>query len=181
MIEVQLVVNGAPRTVRSRADRRLVDTLRDEIGLDDTRVSCEDGVCGVCTVIVDGRLTSACLTLTAQADRAEVWTAAGLAERPALAELRAALEAEGGIQCGFCTNGQFVTAAALVDGDLFDQHNPDGRSTDGMDGHGTDGHGDERRHDATHDHNDVVEHMNGTLCRCTGYHGILRAVERARR
>jgi len=148
---VSLGVNGASIVVDVPGDLRLVTFLRERLGLPGTKLGCEVGVCGVCTVLVDGRPTSSCLTLVAQVDGSEVLTIEGAAEREELEGLLDAFMSEGGFQCGFCTPGQIMTVAALM-------LNEDAATM-------TDA---ERRH-----------WMAGTLCRCTGYYGIDRAACKA--
>ena len=149
-MSASLSVNGQSMTVDVPADMRLVVFLRDRLGLTGTKIGCEVGVCGVCTVLVDGRPTSSCLTLVAQADGKDVLTIEGLAERDDLQELLDAFVSEGGFQCGFCTSGQIMAIAAL-------KLSGDGRSM-------ADG---ELRH-----------FLAGNLCRCTGYYGIERAARK---
>lgn len=146
-------VNGGTHTLRVPADRRLLSVLRDELGLVGTKLGCEVGVCGICTVLVDGRPTSSCLTLAAQVDGSRVDTIEGLsdADDPRFAELQRAFLDEGASQCGFCTGGQLTSLAALQR--------------------------ENRLANATRA--DIVQWLHGNLCRCTGYYGILRAAGRA--
>lgn len=142
---VRTHVNGAPVDAIVPADRRLVDLLRDDLGLVGTKIGCEVGVCGVCTVLVDGRATSACLTLAVQVDGAHVQTVEGLESLEIGRRLQEAFVTEGGFQCGYCTSGQLMNAAA---------HLARSASPDDLD-------------------------LHGYLCRCTGYYGILRAIQAA--
>jgi aerobic-type carbon monoxide dehydrogenase small subunit (CoxS/CutS family) len=145
-------VNGTVRSLLVEGDRRLLSVLRDELGLTGAKAGCEVGVCGACTVLVDGKPTSSCLTFAAQADGAEVLTVEGIGIRPDLRRLQLEFIAEGGFQCGFCTSGQLMTAASLVmSGEL--------RS---LSDHG------------------IRERMLGNLCRCGAYYGIIRAIGKAR-
>jgi aerobic carbon-monoxide dehydrogenase small subunit len=150
---VSLHVNGRPTRALVPAHQRLVAFLREELELTGTKIACEVGVCGVCTVLVDGRPISSCLALTVQMDGADVTTIEGVAARPDLRPLLEAFVTEGGYQCGFCTSGQIVAAAALLD----------------------EVEGDDLGQDR------LREHMQGNLCRCTGYYGIERAVRKAAR
>jgi aerobic-type carbon monoxide dehydrogenase small subunit (CoxS/CutS family) len=150
-VSITLTVNGEAMTVDVPADMRLVTFLRDRLGLTGTKYACEVGVCGVCTVLVDGRLTSSCLALAVQVDGAELLTIEGVSEREDMQVLLDAFVSEGGFQCGFCTSGQIVTIASLMMSD-------EGRALDD----------EERRH-----------HLAGNLCRCTGYYGIERAARKA--
>jgi aerobic carbon-monoxide dehydrogenase small subunit len=144
---VRLTVNGRPVELRVPPDRLLLDALREDLGLTGTKESCSIGVCGACSVIVDGRLVSSCLTLAVQADGAEVTTSEGLAGPDgSLSAVQSAFIRHGGFQCGICTPGQVVAATAL----LADEPSPD--------------------------EGEVREFMSGNLCRCTGYYGIVASV-----
>lgn len=149
---ITIEVNGAAQDLVVSADRRLAALLREDLGLTGTKLGCEVGVCGVCTVLVDGQPTSSCLTLAFQVDGRRVETVEGLQNDPQLRELQEAFIEEGGFQCGFCTSGQLMNATPIVRGERVDV-------TD----------------------NDLPDYLHGNLCRCTGYYGILRAIERARR
>jgi aerobic-type carbon monoxide dehydrogenase small subunit (CoxS/CutS family) len=150
-VKVTMTVNGETMTVDVPADLRLVTFLRDRLGLTGTKYACEVGVCGVCTVLVDGRPTSSCLTLTVQAEGTEVLTVEGIAQREDMQVLLDAFISEGGFQCGFCTSGQIMAISALL-----------------IAGSGKEMADDERRH-----------YLAGNLCRCTGYYGIERAARKA--
>ena len=143
---VELEVNGAPfaRTIDVR--RHLADFLRHDLGLTGTHVGCEHGVCGACTVLVDGQSVRSCLMLAVQAHGKAVTTIEGLAPAPGvLHPLQAALHKHHGLQCGFCTPGMLTTLAEL----LNTTPNP---SAD-----------------------EVRIAISGNLCRCTGYEGIVAA------
>ena len=146
-VPVTVDVNGV--TVSRRVEPRsvLADFLRDDLGLTGTKVSCQLQVCGVCTVLVDGRPVSACTYLTADADGARVTTVEGLADERGLHPLQEAFVDNFALQCGFCTPGFLMMAKALVDAP------------------------------AVADHDEVVEHLDGNICRCTGYRPIVEAVE----
>lgn len=147
-----LTVNGVQRSLLVTPDRRLLGVLRDDLGLTGAKAGCEVGVCGACTVLVDGRPTSSCLLFAAQADDTDVLTVEGLEATPALRRLQEAFVEEGGFQCGFCTSGQLVTAASLVlSGELDSMSEAE-----------------------------IQEEMLGNLCRCGAYYGIQRAIEKAR-
>lgn len=149
---VAVIVNGKPRSLLIDGAARLLGVLRDELGLTGAKAGCAVGVCGACTVLVDGAPTSSCLTFAAQVDGAEVLTVEGLAAHPELRALQEGFVAEGGFQCGYCTSGQLVTAASLIlSGELV----------------------------ALSDE-DIQERMLGNLCRCGAYCGILRAIAKAR-
>jgi aerobic-type carbon monoxide dehydrogenase small subunit (CoxS/CutS family) len=139
-------VNGTTvqRTVEARSV--LSDFLRSDLGLTGTKVSCELQVCGVCTVLVDGRPVSSCTYLTADADGRSVTTVEGLSEGNNLHPLQEAFVDCHALQCGFCTPGFLMMSKALLD------KNPDV------------------------EREDVVEHLEGNICRCTGYRPIVEAV-----
>ena len=143
--KVSLTVNGEryERTVESRLS--LADFLRHDLGLTGTHLGCEHGVCGACTVLVDGRTARACLMLAAQADGQEVSTVEGLAKGGELNKLQQAFWDKHGLQCGFCTPGVLMTLTEL----LSEKKNP----TEA----------------------EVRDALSGHLCRCTGYHNIVAA------
>jgi 2-furoyl-CoA dehydrogenase 2Fe-2S iron sulfur subunit len=143
---VDFTLNG--RTVRAEAENRMLlsDLLRHEIGLTGTHVGCEHGVCGACTVQIDGKPARACLTLAQQVRGSDVRTVEALSPDPAeLSPLQAAFRRHHGLQCGFCTPGILMSLDALL------RERPDaGRE-------------------------DIREHLSGHLCRCTGYVTIVEA------
>jgi aerobic carbon-monoxide dehydrogenase small subunit len=149
-VALTVTVNGEPvsRTVEAR--RTLADFLRDDLRLTGTHLGCEHGVCGACTVLLDGDAVRSCLMFAVQADGAEVTTIEGLSQRDGeLTPIQAAFQDEHGLQCGFCTPGFVVSAHAF----LNEHPNP---SDD-----------------------EIREGLSGNLCRCTGYQGIIAAVKRA--
>jgi carbon-monoxide dehydrogenase small subunit len=143
---VRFQLNGEQREIQVEADRLLLDLLRDELGLTGTKEGCRVGICGTCTVLVDGRPISSCLYPAVYIDRAAVRTIEGIAGEGELTPLQRAFIEQGGFQCGICTPGQIVSATALLDAKP----------------HPTD--------------RDIREWMMGNLCRCTGYFGIERAI-----
>ena len=147
--EVAAVVNGRPCRAQGAASATLLDWLRDELDLTGTKEGCAEGECGACTVHLDGRAVLACLTPAARADGAEVVTVEGLAADGALHPVQTAMEALGGVQCGFCTPGFVMSAAKLIE----EAPSP----TDEQVEHG----------------------LSGNLCRCTGYYPIIAAVKAA--
>ena len=145
-LEVRLSVNG--RQIRRRVEARmhLADFLRHELQLTATHVGCEHGVCGACTVRVDGEIVRGCLVLAAQVDGCEVTTLEGLDASGAIADLQQAFVRHNALQCGFCTPGMLLCAAELL----------------------------ERA--PTTDRAQIRDHLSGNYCRCTGYHAIVSAV-----
>ena len=149
-LEIALTVNGerVARTVPVRLN--LVDFLREELQLTGTHVGCEHGVCGACTVIVDGAAVRSCLMLAVQAQGASVTTVEGLSDAEKLSPLQAAFRKHHALQCGFCTPGMLTTAHALLS--------------------------EEPQADKAR----IREVLSGNLCRCTGYIAIVDAVYEAR-
>ena len=146
---IHFELNGDAREVTVPADRLLLDLLREDIGLTGTKEGCGIGVCGLCSVLVDGEVLSGCLVPALFVDGRAVRTIEGIASDGALTPLQEAFISEGGFQCGICTSGQIVAATALLE-----QHpGPEGPD------------------EAT-----IREWMKGNLCRCTGYYGIVRAI-----
>jgi carbon-monoxide dehydrogenase small subunit len=145
-----LKVNGKTHEIDVEPRLTLVDCLRHTLGLTGTHVGCEHGVCGACTVIVDGRPARSCLMLAVQADGVQIETVESLADGDTLAPLQASFRRHHALQCGFCTPGMLMTAHALLSAE------PDC---------------DEQR---------IRTALSGNLCRCTGYMGIVEAVLEAR-
>jgi carbon-monoxide dehydrogenase small subunit len=145
--EIALTVNG--EAVRERVDARktLVDFLREDLSLTGSHVGCEHGVCGACTVELDGVIVRGCLTLAVQCDGANVETIEGISDKGTIADLQEAFRTRNALQCGFCTPGMLLTAAALL-------------AQGGMPSR-----------------EKIREHLSGNYCRCTGYHAIIDAVE----
>ncbi len=145
-VSVRGVVNGRPveRLVEPR--QNLADFLRDELGLTGTHVGCEHGVCGACTVLVDGRSVRSCLMLAVQADGSEVLTIEGLADNGRLGTLQQAFWDNQGLQCGFCTPGMLIVSHRL----LLENPAPTAEQ--------------------------VRVAISGNICRCTGYQDIVRSV-----
>jgi carbon-monoxide dehydrogenase small subunit len=145
--KVQITVNGRLTSADVEPRLLLVHYLREVVGLKDTNIGCDTTSCGACTVLLDGESVKSCTVLAVQADEQSVTTMAGLSPDPEhLHPVAAAFRAEHGLQCGFCTPGMVMAAAGLL------QENP---------------HPTER---------EVREGLEGNLCRCTGYHNIVRAV-----
>ena len=146
-MEVTITVNGTPVTRRVEARTHLTDFLRDELGLTGSHIGCEHGVCGACTVRIDGEIRRGCLTLAVQANGRKVDTIEGLSDSGELAKLQEAFHRRNALQCGFCTPGMLLAAQDLV------------KTEPGA------------------DRERIREHMSGNYCRCTGYHAIVDAVE----
>ncbi|MBN6054389.1 (2Fe-2S)-binding protein [Nonomuraea sp. RK-328] len=147
--EITLVVNGTARRARVPGRRLLSDCLRHDLGLTGTHVGCEHGVCGCCTVLLDGEPVRSCLTFAVTVDGREITTVEGLAGPDGLSPVQRAFEECHALQCGFCTPGFLCTVTALL------RDNP-----------------------APAD-DEVLEGISGNLCRCTGYQNIVKAVHRA--
>jgi carbon-monoxide dehydrogenase small subunit len=145
---VTLTVNGERVTRRIPARLHLADFLRDVLDLTGTHVGCEHGVCGACTVRVDGLAVRGCLMLAVQADGTAVETVEGLTDRGAIADLQEMFLARNALQCGFCTPGMLVAIAELLE------------------------------HEAAPSRAAIREAISGNYCRCTGYQAIVDAVER---
>lgn len=146
-VPVTMTVNGREREGRVEPRRLLVDFLRDELGLTGTHVGCEHGVCGACTILVNGSPARSCLMFAVQANGAEVHTVEGLsAESGKLTPLQEAFREHFGVQCGFCTPGFLMTACDLLKNGKADTEEA------------------------------VREALSGHICRCTGYQGIVDAV-----
>ncbi|MGH7278779.1 MAG: (2Fe-2S)-binding protein [Candidatus Rokuibacteriota bacterium] len=149
-IEVSLTINGAAYSGQAEPRLLLADFIRDVCGLTGTHVGCEHGVCGACTILVDGEPVRACLMFAVQARGASLMTVEGLAAPDGtLHPLQEAFREHHGLQCGFCTPGVLMTALHLL------RENP--RPTEA----------------------EIREGISGSLCRCTGYEGIVRAIDAA--
>ena len=149
-VEVGLRVNGERASRRIEARMNLVDFLREELGLTGSHVGCEHGVCGACTVRVDGRIVRGCLMLAAQADGADVWTIEGLSDTGEIRGLQEAFVERNALQCGYCTPGMLLTLAEL------------------------------RERNPAASRPEIREFISGNYCRCTGYEAIVDAFEMAR-
>jgi aerobic carbon-monoxide dehydrogenase small subunit len=149
---ITIVVNGTPRTVTVSPWRRLLDVLRDDLRLTGTKEGCGEGECGACTVLLDGVPVNSCLVIVGQADGRAVTTVEGLANGPILHAVQRELVIRGGAQCGICTPGIAVCAAAIVDGGHCRGANPSEVRAR------------------------VRQLLAGNICRCTGYQLIVDAV-----
>ena len=148
-MNVALDINGTRREVESDAGRPLLDVLREDLELTGTKFGCGEGQCRACTVLVDGKPTPSCLTPVSAAAGKKIRTIEGLERDGALHPVQQAFLDEGAMQCGYCTSGMILTAAALLE-----------RTPEPTDA-------------------EIVEGMNQNLCRCCGYNAIVAAVRRA--
>lgn len=147
MSTVRLTVNGRPVAADVEPRTHLADFLRDTLLLTGTHLGCEQGVCGACTVLIDGAPARSCITHALACEGAEITTIEGLDDDEVTRELRAAFSREHGLQCGYCTPGMLLTAAELL----------------------------RKRKPASRE--EIREFLSGNYCRCTGYHAIVDAVE----
>jgi len=145
-MNIRLEVNGRAVSCEVEPRTHLIDFLRDSLQIKGARVGCEHGVCGACTVRLDGRMVRGCLVLAVQAQNARVETIEGASDRGDLTELQAAFHARNALQCGFCTAGMLIAAAELIE-----QHPHASRD-------------------------EIRKFMSGNYCRCTGYQAIVDAV-----
>jgi aerobic carbon-monoxide dehydrogenase small subunit len=149
--DISLTVNGEAVREQIEPRKTLVDFLREDLGLTGSHVGCEHGVCGACTVRVDGAVVRGCLVLAVQCDGANVETIEGVSDSGAIADLQNAFEKRNALQCGYCTPGMLLAAEELLAaGGLPDRER-------------------------------IREHISGNYCRCTGYEAIIDAVETAAR
>ncbi len=148
-ISITAIINGAKHSATVEPRRSLVDFLRHDLGLVGTHVGCEHGVCGACTVMLDGRTVRSCLLFAAQADGSEVTTIEGIGTDEALHPLQLAFQQHHALQCGFCTPGMILAAIELL------------------------------RDNAEPSDEEIRVGLSGNLCMCTGYVNIVRAVRAA--
>ena len=146
-MDVQVTVNGEPRKATVEPRKTLADFLREDLGLTGTHLGCEHGVCGACTVLLNGIVVRGCLTLAVQCDGATVDTIEGVSDSGAISDLQEAFRRRNALQCGFCTPGMLLTAQELL------------------------ARGGRLSRDT------IREHLAGNYCRCTGYQAIVDAVE----
>jgi aerobic carbon-monoxide dehydrogenase small subunit len=147
LLDISLRVNGEDVSERVEVRKTLVDFLRDDLGLTGSHIGCEQGVCGACTVLIDGDVVRGCLVLAVQCDGADVETIEGISDSGAIADLQAAFQRRNALQCGFCTPGMLIGAQALL--------------SDG----------------SVPSRDMIREHLSGNYCRCTGYQAIVDAIE----
>ena len=149
-VDLTLDINGRPYEVQVEPRRTLADTIRDQCGLTGTHIGCEHGVCGACTVLVDGEPVRSCLMFAVQAEGKAIRTVEGLATGADLTPLQRAFMEHHGLQCGYCTPGFLMLATGVLerDPDISDE--------------------------------DLLDVLSSNLCRCTGYENIFKAVRAAR-
>ena len=148
-MSVVINVNGAGREVSVEPRKTLADAIREDLGLTGTHLGCEHGVCGACTILLDGEVVRSCLMLAVQADGAEITTIEGIADGDALHPMQSAFSEYHGLQCGFCTPGMILAGIDVV------SRNPDPSPQE------------------------IREEMGGNICRCTGYQKIVESVQAA--
>ncbi|MDG1365730.1 MAG: (2Fe-2S)-binding protein [Acidimicrobiales bacterium] len=147
--QVTLTINGASHPLTVEVRRSLADVIREEVGLTGTHLGCEHGVCGACTVLLDGQPARACLMLAVQADGAEITTIEGLADGDEMHPVQKAMKEAMAFQCAFCSPGFLMSAVALL------EENPNPTTEE------------------------IRKELSGNLCRCTGYQSIVAGVETA--
>lgn len=150
-MELRLLVNGEQAAVQVRPNETLSQLLREQLGLTGSKICCEEGECGACTVLLNRRSVNSCITLAAQAADGEIVTIEGLAREGKLDPIQEAFIEEGAVQCGFCIPGMIMSAKAL----LLENGNPE--------------------------ESEIREALSGNLCRCAGYYLIIQAVQSAAR
>ncbi len=146
---ITLSINGVEQTVDAEPDTTLLDVLREKLSLTGAKKGCNQGVCGACTVLLDGKTARACLSLAANCTGREITTIEGLSENGKPSPLQQSFVDNGAVQCGFCTSGMILSASALL------EENP------------------------KPDTDEIREGLSGNLCRCSGYHNIVNAVQQA--
>jgi aerobic-type carbon monoxide dehydrogenase small subunit (CoxS/CutS family) len=149
-IDITLTINGRAHSIRVEPRKTLVDAIREDCGLTGTHIGCEHGVCGACTVILDGEAVRSCLMFAVQANGKQIRTVEGLAKNGSLHPLQRAFMAHHGLQCGFCTPGFLMLAANTL----------------------------EQRPNISDD--ELLDVLSSNLCRCTGYQNIITAVKAVR-
>jgi carbon-monoxide dehydrogenase small subunit len=147
ILDISMQVNGEAVSARVEARKTLVDFLRDDLSLTGTHIGCEHGVCGACTVRLDGEVVRGCLVLAVQCDGAQIETIEGLSDSGAIADLQTAFQRRNALQCGYCTPGMLIGAQELL-------------SRGGVPSREV-----------------IREHLSGNYCRCTGYQAIVDAIE----
>jgi aerobic-type carbon monoxide dehydrogenase small subunit (CoxS/CutS family) len=146
LVDIKLTVNGTSYEGRAEPRKLLVDFLREDLGLTGTHAGCEHGICGACTVLINGEAARSCIMLAVQAEAADITTIEGLAKDGKFHPLQEAFHREHGLQCGFCTPGMLIAALDFL------------------------------RINPSPDEQEIREAMSSVICRCTGYRNIVRAV-----
>jgi carbon-monoxide dehydrogenase small subunit len=146
-VSISLTVNGEPVVAHVPPRMHLADFLRDNLGLTGTHIGCEHGVCGACTIRVDGTIVRGCLMLAVQSNGSTVETIEGLSDSGEIADLQEAFRNRNALQCGYCTPGMLIAAQDIL------------------------------RRESSPSRGAIREHLSGNYCRCTGYHAIVDAVE----
>ena len=149
MATIRLSINGTPREIAAQAERSLLSVLRDDLSLTGCKYGCGEGECGACTVLIDGKPTRSCITTVGECAEKRIKTVEGLAEGDKLHPVQQAFIDCGAMQCGYCTTGMIMSGVALLE-----QHSQPTRQQ-------------------------IVEHMNGNVCRCGTYSRIITALQRA--
>jgi carbon-monoxide dehydrogenase small subunit len=150
-VDIALTVNGTQVRHRVEPREHLIEFLREKLGLTGSHIGCEQGVCGACTVRVDGRIVRGCLMLAVQANGCKVDTVEGLSDSKELAKLQKAFHERNALQCGFCTPGMLMAAQDLL------------------------------LHSRKPTREEIRAHISGNYCRCTGYQAVVDAIEEATR
>lgn len=145
--DITFTLNGEAVTETVEPRTHLADFLRDQLGLTGTHIGCEHGVCGACTVRVDGEIVRACLTLAVQVDGCKVETIEGVSDTGEIADLQLAFRERNALQCGYCSPGMLIASAELL------------------------------KRETVPTRDEIRYHLSGNYCRCTGYHAIVDAVE----
>ena len=149
MTKIKLIVNGKDHIVKVNGQMRLIDLLRDELGLIGTKEGCGEGECGACTVIIDGKTVNSCLVMAIQANNSTITTIEGIEKEGEVHPVQRAYMEEGSVQCGFCIPGMIMSTKSLLD------RNPNPSRQE------------------------IREEISGNLCRCTGYNKAINAAEKA--
>jgi carbon-monoxide dehydrogenase small subunit len=150
MAQVSMTVNGEARTADAEGRTLLVHLIRETFGLTGTHIGCDTSQCGACVVHLDGKAVKSCTILAGQADGGTIVTIEGLAQGGQLHPVQAAFHEHHGLQCGFCTPGMIMAAVDMIE-----------------------------RHDAMLDEKTIRHELEGNICRCTGYHNIVKAIQAA--
>jgi carbon-monoxide dehydrogenase small subunit len=143
---IELIINGEPHDLFIQPNLTLLEVIRDHVGLWGTKSGCDMGTCGACTVLLEGKPISSCITLAVECDGKEITTIEGVSDGVTLSNLQEAFVRKGGLQCGFCTPGMILSGTALL------KENPRPKV------------------------DEIKKALEGNLCRCTGYNGIIDAV-----